>query len=315
MQTSSIGRAGVCSRLRRPSCAPAARCRRRGLPADAAGGQGHSTSAWPGRAEARWTCSIRRPDVARPALDGRLVAALERAAAAGLVEITEMGMRSWAYLDALAALAGRRSAAVPGPDLRGERPGRRDAAWLSSTLAARDCGPVAAAGGDQVLRRRLARCPAPARCAATSPTRPTAALLFTDAPTLARRIEPLAGRGWRIATHAIGDRGRCRPCSMLMTWPSTATAAAMAAAAPRIEHASVLSAELIARMADSGVVCLHPAVVRGDRRRRARPGPRARAGRAAPTRGRSWRRQASPCSPAPTTRSRCSIRCLAWRAW
>ena len=36
------------------------------------------------------------PDVARPALDSRLLAGLARAAAAGLVEVTEMGVRSWA---------------------------------------------------------------------------------------------------------------------------------------------------------------------------------------------------------------------------
>jgi predicted amidohydrolase YtcJ len=38
-----------------------------------------------------------------PGLPGRLVAGLARAAAAGLVEITEMGMRGWDYLDALIA--------------------------------------------------------------------------------------------------------------------------------------------------------------------------------------------------------------------
>jgi predicted amidohydrolase YtcJ len=36
-------------------------------------------------------------------LPATLVAALGRAAATGLVEVTEMGMRSWAYLEALAA--------------------------------------------------------------------------------------------------------------------------------------------------------------------------------------------------------------------
>jgi predicted amidohydrolase YtcJ len=80
------------------------------------------------------------PDVARPALDGRLMAELTRAAAAGLVEITEMGMRSWAYLDALAAL----QAEAPLPC--------RVRVYLASGLAAEsslaelharraDCGP------------------------------------------------------------------------------------------------------------------------------------------------------------------------------
>ena len=34
----------------------------------------------------------------------------------------------------------------------------------------------------------------------------SAGILFTGAAALARRIEPFAAAGWRIATHAIGDR-------------------------------------------------------------------------------------------------------------
>ena len=84
-------------------------------------------------------------------------------------------------------------------------------------------------------------------------------LLFTDAARLARRIAPLASRGWRIATHAIGDRAARRPSWTPTSWRSTATRAALAAAAPRIEHASVLSADLIARMAGLGVAaCIQP---------------------------------------------------------
>jgi predicted amidohydrolase YtcJ len=83
-------------------------------------------------------------------------------------------------------------------------------------------------------------------------------LLFMDAGTLARRIEPLAGNGWRIATHAIGDRGVATVLDAYeLAW--SGDAAAMIAAAPRIEHASVQSAEIIARMAESGVVaCIQP---------------------------------------------------------
>src|SRR5271169_6606374 len=41
-------------------------------------------------------------ELARPDLGDRLMSGLRTAAATGLVEITEMGLRSWAYLDALA---------------------------------------------------------------------------------------------------------------------------------------------------------------------------------------------------------------------
>ena len=83
-------------------------------------------------------------------------------------------------------------------------------------------------------------------------------LLFTDAPRLARRIQPLAGRGWRIATHAIGDRA-VRTVLDAYDLAFDGDQAAIAAAGPRIEHASVLSPELIARMAERGVVaCVQP---------------------------------------------------------
>ena len=67
--------------------------------------------------------------VARPALDSRLAAALTGAAAVGLVEVTEMGMRSWAYLDALTAL----QAAGPMPC--------RVRIYLASGLAG-ECSPA-----------------------------------------------------------------------------------------------------------------------------------------------------------------------------
>lgn len=46
-------------------------------------------------------------ELAGPHLGDRLVAGLRRAATAGLVEITEMGLRSWAYLDSLADVQSR----------------------------------------------------------------------------------------------------------------------------------------------------------------------------------------------------------------
>lgn len=196
------------------------------------------------------------PHVARPALDDRIAAALTEAAAAGLVEITEMGMRSWAYLDALVAM----QAAGPLPC--------RVRIYVASGLA--DEGGLAelearrAEGGPWVrldgIKFYADGWLVPRTCALCQDFADTGGpgTLFCDAPGLARRIQPLAQRGWRIATHAIGDRA-VRTVLDAYGLAFDDDAAAIAAAAPRIEHASVLSAELIDRMADTGVVaCIQP---------------------------------------------------------
>jgi predicted amidohydrolase YtcJ len=189
----------------------------------------------------------------------RLRAGLERAAAAGLVEVAEMGMRDWGYLDALAELQD----AGPLPV--------RVRVYLASGLAtgtspadltgrrARYQGPWVALEGvkfyaDGWLGPRTC---AVGRHFADSDSGEDG-LLFMDGPALARRIEPLAEAGWRIATHAIGDRAVAAVLDGYeLTWGGDQ--AALAAAAPRIEHASLLSAELIARMAALGVVaCIQP---------------------------------------------------------
>ncbi len=196
------------------------------------------------------------PHVARPALDERLAAALTRAAAAGLVEITEMGMRSWAYLDALVVL----QAAAPLPC--------RVRVYVASGLA-EESGPaeLAARRADSGPWTRLEGIKfyadgwlVPRTCALCRDYADVASdgVLFTDAPALARRIGPLAERGWRIATHAIGDRA-VQAVLDAYDLVFDGDNAAIAAAAPRIEHASVLAPELIDRMAGSGVVaCIQP---------------------------------------------------------
>ncbi len=196
------------------------------------------------------------PDLGRPDLDRRLLTGLESAAAAGLVEVTEMGMRSWAYLDALTAL----QATGPLPC--------RVRIYLASGLAAEASPAELDARRDESgpwLRLDGVKFYAdgwlvPRTCAVCQDFADTAGsgVLFTSAADLARRIQPLAGRGWRIATHAIGDRA----VSVVLDAYELAfdgDAAAIARAAPRIEHASILSADLIARMAASGVVaCIQP---------------------------------------------------------
>jgi predicted amidohydrolase YtcJ len=191
------------------------------------------------------------PPPSEPGLPGRLVAGLARAAAAGLVEITEMGMRGWAYLEALTSAA----AVAPLPV--------RVRIYVASGLAedsgpadldARraDCGPWLRLDGVKFYADGWL---GPRTCAMGEDFTDTGerGLLFADAASLARRIRPLAGRGWRIATHAIGDRAvRTVLDAYDLAWDHDP--AAMAAAAPRIEHASVLPADLISRMAASGVV-------------------------------------------------------------
>jgi predicted amidohydrolase YtcJ len=224
--------------------------------------------AWQGTTVAAFHRQVARAgstpmDVAEPAppappaqMAGLLHAGLAAAAAAGLVEVTEMGMRAWWYTDALALLAGR--AALP----------VRVRVYLASGLAE-------GTGWAELAARREAAGPwvsvegvkfyadgwlVPRTCALCRPFAGGGGdgLLFMDAATLARRIEPFAARGWRIATHAIGDRAIAAVLDAYdLAWGHDA--AALAAASPRIEHASVQSADLTARIAETGVTaCIQP---------------------------------------------------------
>jgi predicted amidohydrolase YtcJ len=196
------------------------------------------------------------PSGEEPELAARLRAGLAAAAVTGLVEVTEMGMGEWWYLDVLERLE-HQAGALP----------LRVRIYLASGLAER-AGPAEMdARRDGVgawVRLDGVKFYAdgwlgPRTCAMCRPfTDDGDGLLFMNAGTLARRIEPLAGRGWRIATHAIGDRGVTTVLDAYeLAWGGDA--AAMFAAAPRIEHASVQSAEIISRMVESGVVaCIQP---------------------------------------------------------
>jgi predicted amidohydrolase YtcJ len=192
-------------------------------------------------------------------LPGRLLDGLRRAAAAGLTEITEMGMRDWRYLDALDELQ------KAGHDLP-----VRVRIYLASGLA-EEAGPAgadarrAAAGAGSWVSLDGVKFYAdgwlgPRTCAMNHgfADQEGNGILFLTPAELARRIAPLAARGWRIATHAIGDRGVTTVLDAYdLAWDHDR--AAIAAAAPRIEHASLQSAELISRLAGSGAVaCLQP---------------------------------------------------------
>jgi predicted amidohydrolase YtcJ len=191
------------------------------------------------------------PPPNEPGLPGLLIAGLARAAAVGLVEITEMGMRGWDYLGAL--IAAQAAAALPVRVRIYVASGLAEESSPAEVDARRaDCGPWLRLDGVKFYADGWL---GPRTCAmghdfADAGER---GLLFTDADRLARRIRPLAARGWRIATHAIGDRAVQTVLDAYdLAWDGDQ--AAIAAAAPRIEHASLLPADLIARMAAGGVV-------------------------------------------------------------
>ena len=80
-------------------------------------------------------------------------------------------------------------------------------------------------------------------------------ILFLDADTLARRIDPFAEAEWSIATHAIGDRA----IATVLDAYEKVWGRDCASAAPRIEHAQFLTPELVKRIAELGVVvCVQP---------------------------------------------------------
>jgi predicted amidohydrolase YtcJ len=196
------------------------------------------------------------PPVRQAGLAARLRAALAAAAGCGLVEVTEMGIRSWACLDALAVA--QQAGPLPARVRVYLASGLADEVSLDELDRKRaDCGPWVRLEGVKFYADGWL---GPRTCALCQDFADTgdAGLLFTDASRLARRIEPLAARGWRIATHAIGDRAAA---AVLAGYERAfdGDLTEMAAAGPRIEHASVLSAELIARMAAGGVTaCIQP---------------------------------------------------------
>ena len=210
-------------------------------------------------AAGRTPMDVPDPLPARPLswLAGRLRAGLTRAAAAGLTEITEMGIADWRYTEALDIL----QAAGPLPArlriyLASGLAAGSSPAGLAARRAASD-GPWVRLEGVKFYADGWL---GPRTCAVCRDFADTAGagLLFLDGPALARRVTPLARSGWRIATHAIGDRAVAAVLDGYeLAWDGDRTA--MAAARPRVEHASLLSAELMARMAETGVTaCIQP---------------------------------------------------------
>lgn len=190
-----------------------------------------------------------------PHLGPRLLAALERAAAVGICELWEAGLRDWACLDAL--LAAREE--------RGDLPVRVRllvAAGLAESGMRRRIGdPWCDVVGvkfyaDGWLGTRT--------CALSHVFLDDDAnrgIAFESPISLARRIEPFASDRWSIATHAIGDRAiEAVLDAYELVWGSECEAAA-----PRIEHVQVLRGDLVERMAALGVVaCIQPGFAMDD---------------------------------------------------
>ena len=186
-------------------------------------------------------------------LETALSSGLQRAARLGLVGITEAGMNSWDYWDALVSLRARDELAldvrvllasgvlVDGDDDR-----------IGDAIGAGD-SRLAVAGvklyADGWLGSRTCACSR--TFADVDP--PDNGVLFLDADTLARRVERVAQLGLRPATHAIGDRAI--ESALDAYERAYGSAAACRAARPRIEHAQLLREDLIERIVDLGVVC------------------------------------------------------------
>lgn len=177
---------------------------------------------------------------------------LGRARDMGIVSLTEAGMRDWTHWEALERLR------ADGPLPVGVQ-----------VLVASGCVDLARMaalrGDDQWLRILGVKFYAdgwlgPRTCACSQPflDRPgDNGVLFMDADTLARRVEPVAAQGWQVATHAIGDRAIETVLDAYDRAYGGPTG--VRAARPRVEHAQVLRTDLIARMADLGVTaCIQP---------------------------------------------------------
>ena len=210
-----------------------------------------SVAAYHRRISERWSTPMDEPD--RPltvddTLRGALERALSRAAELGLVQVTEAGMHDWAYLAALRDL--RQRGPLP-PRVR---------LFVASGIADVD---RMARTGDPWLEIEGVKLYAdgwlgPRTCALCEPFADdpdNTGVLFLDADTLAKRADPFAERGWTLATHAIGDRA----VEAVLDAYNKVYGSDCAEAAPRIEHAQVLSPDLIRRFASQGVVaCVQP---------------------------------------------------------
>lgn len=210
-----------------------------------------STAAFHRAVLERWSTpmdELDKPLVADDELRGDLERGLNQARQLGLVEITEAGMTDWAYLDALRDLRARDALPV------------RVRILVASGIA--DLKRMERTGDPwlEVIGVKLYADGwlGPRTCALCQPFTDESdndGVLFLDADALATRVDPYAEAGWTIATHAIGDRA----IEACLDAYEKVFGRDCASAAPRIEHAQVINADLVRRMATLGVVaCIQP---------------------------------------------------------
>jgi predicted amidohydrolase YtcJ len=218
---------------------------------------------WHREVAGRGSSPMDEPALDPPAdLDSYLRRALQEAAAVGIVELTEAGITDWRFLDALARLreTGPLAVAV------------RLMVASGLAIATGAAGVAVRQTGDPWLEITGIKLYAdgwlgPRTCCLSEPfaDRPgDAGICFLDTDELVRRAEPFAAAGLRIHTHAIGDQAMANVLAAYeRVWGGDR--AAIRAAAPRIEHAQVLRPDLVAGMAELGVVaCIQPSFATSD---------------------------------------------------
>lgn len=182
--------------------------------------------------------------------EASLDAWLRKAAGLGIVEIWEAGLAGWDHWRVLTALRER-----------GPLPCR--VRILMASAHADPDGLAAARTGDEWLEIVGIKLYAdgwlgPRTCAVRhsfADRDHDHGILFQDAETLARRIEPFAAGGWTTAVHAIGDRAVeavLDAFGKVFDGPAPDDLA-------RIEHAQLVGPDLVSRLAEQNVaVCLQP---------------------------------------------------------
>jgi predicted amidohydrolase YtcJ len=183
-------------------------------------------------------------DANSPSYEQHFADALQEAANAGLRQVTETGMRNWKYWNALCHLRERDQIPL------------RVRIFVGSGIAVLNRMKHT---DDNLLEIEGVKFYADGwlgthTCGLSEPFADESdnyGVSFLDAETLARRAQPIAEAGFRIATHAIGDRAiKYALDAYEMVYGSDCSKQA-----PRIEHAQVLNPELIERIAHMGVVC------------------------------------------------------------
>lgn len=187
---------------------------------------------------------------------------LEKARALGLVGVTEAGMGDWRHWDGLVELRRRGGGRLPVAVRVFVASGAADLERMAEARSESD-EQLAVIGvkfyADGWLGSRTCACSAPFADVAPDDR----GVLFMDAGTLVARAQPYVDHGWRLATHAIGDRA----IEVVLEAYETVYggAAGCRQSGPRIEHAQVLRSDLVARMASRGVTaCIQPCFATSD---------------------------------------------------